>query len=676
MRNVGSDYRGLFHVAGEEAAPTVTRPAACRAARSVLVTPPWTSWCYHATATQLMTNLTNIADDAIQGGAGSSEQSLIATRKAKASRMRERGQDPFTNDIDPSKITSIGYVREVCEPARLAEPVSEPFGENEEQLAESSSPFSHPPALKYDGQKLASCLQNMPWNEGVTVAGRVVAGRSFGKVQFVRVRDGFGEIQLFCRKNILGDAFDTLQDLDVADFVQATGTLMVTKTGELSIEARDLRILTKAYRPLPDKWSGMTDVELRYRRRYVDLIANAEARAVFRARSHVVRALRKFLDDRGFLEVETPTMNSLVGGATAKPFITHHNALDMQLFMRIAPELYLKRLVVGGFDRVYEIGRCYRNEGLSTRHNPEFSMLEFYMAYATYDTLMDWTEQMLRFVDDELKAAMSVEHQYWLERRPFRLDLPFERRPMRELIRTRIAEANEKLDATQSAWAEADKALDVLVGMGLRDDVLTDAQALSQVLARACEPASGLDRATMKLFQAADSHGERVFALYEIVVEPVLTRMFQRDGKSIPVFVIDHPVEVSPLARRQTRQGGDPSLVDRFELFVHGREMCNAFSELNDPDDQAQRFADQVQKKQRGADETMDYDEDYIRALQHGLPPTAGFGAGVDRLTMALTSQDSIREVILFPLLRPQRATEHQGEHQGQGKVPEKTREK
>lgn len=622
-----------------------------------------------------MSNPTNIAVDASRGGAGSSEQSLIATRKAKASRMRERGQDPFTNDIDPSKIVSIGCVRDVCEPARVTGSEPELSGENADDVAESSSLFSHPPALKYDGQKLASCLQNAPWTDDVTVAGRVVASRSFGKVQFVRVRDGFGEIQLFCRKNVLGDAFDTLQDLDVADFVQAAGALMVTKTGELSIEARDLRILTKAYRPLPDKWSGMTDVELRYRRRYVDLIANAEARAVFRARSHVVRALRKFLDDRGFLEVETPTMNSLVGGATAKPFITHHNALDMQLFMRIAPELYLKRLVVGGFDRVYEIGRCYRNEGLSTRHNPEFTMLEFYMAYATYDTLMDWTEQMLRFVDEQLKAEMPAEHQYWLERRPFRLDLPFERKPMRELIRTRIVEANEPIDATQSAWAEADKALQVLVGLGLHDAMLTDALALSRVFSRACEPASGLDRAAMKLFRAAESHGERVFALYELIVEPVLTRMFQRDGKSIPVFVIDHPVEVSPLARRQTREGGDPSLVDRFELFVHGREMCNAFSELNDPDDQAQRFADQVQKKQRGADETMDYDEDYIRALQHGLPPTAGFGAGVDRLTMALTSQDSIREVILFPLLRPHRTADHQSEHQGQREVQENTRE-
>jgi lysyl-tRNA synthetase class 2 len=557
--------------------------------------------------------------------AGASEQTLMAARRAKAQRIRERGEDPFTNDIDPAAITPLGDVRDHYASAVVDED-------------------------KYDSELISSLAGSAPWGEVVTVAGRVTASRSFGKVQFLRVRDWAGEIQLFCRKNVLGDAFSRLDDIDVADHVTASGKIMVTKTGELSVEATDLRLLTKAYRPLPDKWAGLSDVEVRYRRRYVDLVANADARAIFRARSCVVRALRSFLDERGFLEVETPTMNSLVGGAAAKPFTTHHNALGLELFLRIAPELYLKRLVVGGFERVYEIGRCYRNEGLSTRHNPEFTMLEFYMAYATYETLMDMTEELFRYVDVYLKTAMPAEHEAWCASRPFCLDEPFVRRTMLDLIAMRL-----QPEVQASLEDEVGRSLGKMRELGLDALVLRDPGGLQQVLERACDPASGLDRSTIKQLKACDNHGERIFLLYELLVEPNLPRLFQKDGKSIPVFVIDHPVEVSPLARRQTRAGGDPSLVDRFELFVHGRELCNAFSELNDPEDQAQRFAEQVKKKERGADETMDYDEDYIRALEHGMPPTAGFGVGVDRLTMALTGQDSIREVILFPLLRPER---------------------
>lgn len=554
-------------------------------------------------------------------GAGTSEQSLIEARKAKAERLRARGEDPFTNDIDPASITPLGEIRKFVEPAL------------DEQ------------AGTYDGAKLAG-LGSGPWGEQVTVAGRVTASRSFGKVQFLRVRDWSGEIQLFCRKNVLANDFERLADIDVADHVTASGTLMVTKTGELSVEATRLRLLTKAYRPLPDKWGGLTDVEVRYRHRYVDLIANVEARAVFRARTMVLRALRSFLDERGFLEVETPTMNTLVGGAAAKPFTTHHNALDLDLFLRIAPELYLKRLVVGGFERVYEVARCYRNEGLSTRHNPEFTMLEFYMAYATYETLMDMTQEMFRYVDGYLAREMPSEHAAWSERRPFRLDLPFERRQMRELLGHRI-----ELDAAMSTGKE----VDAFKRAGLTRGALADAESLSRVFDSAQSEELGLPKAVRKQLSDCENHGERVFLLYELLVEPDLPVMFEREGRSVPVFVTDHPVEVSPLARRQTRAGGDPSLVDRFELFVHGRELCNAFSELNDPDDQAARFAEQQRKKERGAAETMDYDTDYVRALEHGLPPTAGFGVGVDRLTMALTAQDSIREVILFPLLRPER---------------------
>jgi lysyl-tRNA synthetase, class II len=556
---------------------------------------------------------------------GASEQTLIAARKAKAARIRERGEDPFTNDIDPKSITPLGAIREHFASA---------LGEED----------------KYDSDKVAQLAATAPWGEAVTVAGRVVASRSFGKVQFLRARDWAGEIQLFCRKNVLGEDFARLTDIDVADHVTATGRIMVTKTGELSIEATALRLLTKAFRPLPDKWAGLSDVEVRYRRRYVDLVANAEARSIFRARTFVVRALRSYLDERGFLEVETPTMNSLVGGAAAKPFTTHHNALDMELFMRIAPELYLKRLVVGGFERVYEIARCYRNEGLSTRHNPEFTMLEFYMAYATYETLMDMTEEMFRYVDAYLQKAMPEQHAAWCEQRLFRLDVPFERRTMRDLLAMRLSPDAETPDtqAGKDLAAFRDQA-------GLNVAALTDAAALEQVGERGQGSEVRLSSAIKKQLSNCENHGERIFLLYELLVEPDLPVLFTSGGKSLPVFVTDHPVEVSPLARRQTRKGGDPTLVDRFELFVHGRELCNAFSELNDPEDQAARFLAQVEKKNRGADETMDYDEDYIRALEHGLPPTAGFGVGVDRLTMALTAQDSIREVILFPLLRPER---------------------
>jgi len=553
------------------------------------------------------------------------EQTLIAARKVKAERIRARGENPFTNEIDPESITDLGTIRDHYRTARKDDGT-------------------------YDTDAVAALNPSSPWAGKPVVAGRVVAARSFGKATFLRVRDRSGDIQLFCRKNVLGDAYENLSDIDVADHVMSSGTVMVTRTGELTIEATDLRLLTKAYRPLPEKWHGLSDVEVRYRRRYVDLVANTEVRSIFRARTWILRALRGYLDDKGFLEVETPTMNSLVGGAAAKPFTTHHNALDMDLFLRIAPELYLKRLVVGGFERVYEVARCYRNEGLSTRHNPEFTMLEFYMAYATYETLMNMTEELFRHVDGVLRDRMPEEHAEWVGKRAFRLDLPFERRTMHGLLKQRLEpEVVAKLQSADGA-----KELGRMQEAGLTEDALRDAGSLEAVFRKAIAEAQ-LSSATKKQLAACENHGERVFLLYELLVEPNLSMLFAEGGKSIPVFVTDHPVETSPLARRQTRQGGDPSLVDRFELFVDGRELCNAFSELNDPDDQAARFREQVDKKARGADETMDYDEDYIRALEHGLPPTAGFGMGIDRLTMALTAQASIREVILFPLLRPER---------------------
>ncbi|MCC7535975.1 MAG: lysine--tRNA ligase [Deltaproteobacteria bacterium] len=508
-------------------------------------------------------------------------EALVEVRRQKAEALRARGQNPFAND--QGRPTALGDIRREC--TGPAGPLS-----NDELTA-------------------------LPEPRDRRVAGRVVAMRRMGKASFVRLRDRTGELQLFCRKDALGDeGYAVLDTLDLGDFVVSDGRPMLTKTGELSIEARSIRLLTKAFRPPPEKWHGLSDVETRYRQRYVDLIANPEVAEVFRARAAILRIVRGFFDARGFVEVETPMLHTLIGGAAARPFTTHHNALDLSLYLRIAPELYLKRCVVGGLERVYDLGRCYRNEGISTRHNPEFTMLEYYEAYATYDTLMTQTEEMLRFVDAELARAMPDAHARWREARSFALpDDPWPRLPMREAV----AAALERMDRDPDRKARVDH--------------------------------KNLEKALAK----CDTEGERVFARYEYLVEPFLAEDFRTpDGsRSVPVFVVDHPVETSPLARKKD---ADPTLVDRFELFVHGRELCNAFSELNDPDDQAARFRDQVARRVRGDEETMDFDADYVRALEHGLPPTAGFGMGIDRLVMILCAQASIRDVILFPLLRPE----------------------
>ena len=468
---------------------------------------------------------------------------------------------------------------------------------------------------------------------------------------FLRLRDRTGELQLLVSEATLGADYARLHEIDVGDVVESEGTLTASKRGELSIEPLRLRLVTKAYRPLPEKWHGLTDVETRYRQRYVDLVANPDVGQVFRARSFIVRAVRKILDDAGFLEVETPTMHTLIGGAAARPFTTHHNTLDMDLFMRIAPELYLKRLLVGGLDRVYEIGRCYRNEGISTRHNPEFTMLEFYQAYATYETLMDFTEVLLRAVDAELARVMPEAHARWAAARPFTFAEPFARVPMAVLV----VEAAKKMQVARFAEVLASpKAGDWNVARGLVDLLRGEFGEHIKEWAKSSPRAKAVDWSNLrKGMQKCENDGERLFCLYEYLVEPFLAEDYKsKDGqKSLPVFVKDYPFETSPLARRNDAQ---PELVDRFELFVHGRELCNAFSELNDPEDQAERFRDQVAKKAAGAEETMDYDEDYVRALEHGMPPAAGFGMGIDRLTMMLTAAPSIRDVILFPLLRPE----------------------
>jgi len=545
----------------------------------------------------------------------SAEEAIIDARRAKAARVRSRGENPFANDLGHwGAVNAVGDVRASVAAAGAA------------------------------GRFTSAEVEQLAGGRTVHVCGRVVALRSTGGLSFARVRDYTGEIQLMLDQAVMGASYERLSDLDVGDIIEARGPLTASKRGELSVATADLRLLTKAFRPLPEKWHGLTDVEQRYRQRYVDLIANPQVADVFRARSHVVRATREILDSHGFLEVETPTMQTVVGGATARPFATHHNALDLDLFLRIAPELYLKRLVVGGLERVYEIGRCYRNEGISARHNPEFTMLELYRAYWTYEEMMTFAEEIVRGIDARLAAAMPAAHALWKDARPFTLDQPFVRVSMERAL---------AIAADRTAippWVAA--ALDG--GTAVVDLLATDFADAIKDWARASPRAKKIDWGNLRgALARCENSGERLFACYEYIVEPFLGDDYRSDdgSRSVPVFIKDYPFEVSPLARRSDARR---ELTDRFELFVHGRELCNAFSELNDPDDQADRFHAQVRKKDRGDEEAMDYDEDYLRALEYGLPPTAGFGMGMDRPVMTLTHSASIRDVILFPLLRPE----------------------
>jgi lysyl-tRNA synthetase class 2 len=553
-----------------------------------------------------------------------SEEALVEARRAKAEHLRNAGRNPFANDVDTSDRTWLGALRRKFADARTGDPTEE----------------------RYDADRVTT----LSGSERYHVFGRVITRRGFGKATFLVLRDATGEIQLFAKQDVMGEAFAALDDLDVADHVEARGPVMVTKKGELTLELSELRVIAKAMRPLPDKWHGLTDIDIRYRRRYVDFVASHEAAAVLRARSIVVQGLRDFLDREGFLEVETPTLHGLIGGATARPFKTHHNALDLELFLRIAPELHLKRLLVGGFERVYEIGRCYRNEGLSTRHNPEFTMLEFYQAYATYDTLMATTERLFRHVDGFLRERLDAsgfagEAKRFAENRPFTLGEPFVRVPMADAVAASIGRMNVDRNLVER-----------LPEIAVKKDAPPNASAgeLVKGFAKSSPRAGTVDWGNFrKALGGADSAGERLFLAYEYLAEPFLADDYRnRDGTlSVPVFIVDYPAETSPLARRKD---SDPSVVDRFELFVHGRELANAFSELNDPGDQEARFRHQVELKAKGHEETMDFDADYVLALEHGMPPAAGFGMGVDRLVMTLTGQPSIRDVIAFPLMRPE----------------------
>ena len=437
----------------------------------------------------------------------------------------------------------------------------------------------------------------------ICIAGRMMTRRLMGKASFFHLQDRSGRMQVYLSSQEVGaEIYEAAKEWDLGDIIGVEGVLFKTKTGELSIRATQIKLLTKSLQPLPDKFHGLADQELRYRRRYLDLIANEKSRQVFQMRSRIVADIRHFFEKEKFLEVETPMMHPIPGGAAARPFLTHHNALDMPLYLRIAPELYLKRLIVGGFERVFEINRNFRNEGLSTRHNPEFTMIEFYQAYADYHDLMNLTESLLRYLVKQLFDSLILVYQ----ESSYDLEKPFRRFTMKEAI----LHFNPEITAAD-----------------LED--LGKTRAIAEKYHVMVHPHDGLGKVQVGIF--------------EKTVEKKLNE---------PTFITAYPTEVSPLARVNDN---DPFVTDRFEFFVAGQEIANGFSELNDPEDQAARFKQQVQERESGDQEAMYYDEDYITALEHGMPPTAGEGIGIDRLVMLLTNSVSIRDVILFPLLRNSR---------------------
>jgi lysyl-tRNA synthetase class 2 len=486
------------------------------------------------------------------------ENHLIAERRAKLAKLRERGV-AFPNDFRRSALAAHVLTR---------------HGEKSPETLDAEAIH-------------------------VSVAGRLRVKRVMGKASFAKLEDSSGQIQLFLQRETLGEAYDEFKSWDVGDVVGAAGVLFKTKTGELSVKVTRLQLLTKSLRPLPDKWHGIADTELRYRRRYVDLIMNEPTRRVFETRSRIVGYLRSFLDARGFLEVETPMLHPIPGGAAARPFKTHHNALDVDMYLRIAPELYLKRLTVGGFERVYEINRNFRNEGVSTRHNPEFTMLELYQAYADYQDLMVMIEELFQGVADLVVGGRTVTYQG----AQYDLSTPFARMTIEQIILAN----NPELDPER----------------------LRDVEYLRGVCDRlkiGHKPGDGAGKLQLEIFERTGEH-----------------TLIQ------PTFAYAYPAEVSPLSRRSDV---DPFITDRWEFFIGGRELANGFSELNDAEDQAQRFKDQVERKDAGDEEAMYYDADYVRALEYGMPPTAGLGLGVDRMVMLFTDSPSIRDVLLFPHMR------------------------
>jgi lysyl-tRNA synthetase class 2 len=477
--------------------------------------------------------------------------------------------------------------------------------------ARGVEPFGARYPVTHWAQELAQRLDTATDEElgaagSVALAGRLVAKRDHGKTSFAHLMDRTGRIQLYARADQLGDDYALLTSLDLGDFIGVTGEMFRTRTGQLTVAVKSFTVLAKSLRPLPEKWHGLKDVETRYRQRYVDLVVNPEVREIFLLRTRVVQTLRAFFDARGFVEVETPMMQPIPGGAIARPFKTHHNALDMDLYLRIAPELYLKRLVVGGFERVYEINRNFRNEGVSTQHNPEFTMLEFYQAYADYTDLIELTETLFVELAQSLRGTLNVT---WGDH-AIDLSPPWRRLP----FFTALSEA-------------------------LGTDVTPDTEAA------ALAPAAAAKGIHVKKDKTGVVSAPSIWKdVFDEIVEPGLVQ---------PTFIVQFPVELSPLAKKNR---DNPRVVDRFELFIGCREIANAYSELNDPIDQRQRFDAQAREQARGDDEAHWLDEDYLRALEYGMPPAAGEGIGIDRLVMLLANQPSIREVILFPHLRPEGA--------------------
>ncbi|MGE4298694.1 MAG: lysine--tRNA ligase [Desulfovibrionaceae bacterium] len=434
------------------------------------------------------------------------------------------------------------------------------------------------------------------------IAGRIVALRSFGKITFLHLADQSGRMQVCASRDGMGpERYQTFKKYDIGDIVAVEGKLFLTRTGELTLDTATAQLVTRSIRPLPEKYHGLKDVEIRYRQRYVDLIVTPRTREIFRARTTIVREFRNFMDERGFMEVETPMMQPIPGGATAKPFITHHNALDMQLYMRIAPELYLKRLLVGGFEKVYEINRNFRNEGISTQHNPEFTMCEFYWAYATFENLMDLTEELFARLARAVTGSDVVTYQ------------------------------GQEIVLTAGTWKRVTFYDSLETIGGFTKEFYTDYEAVEKYI-----------KAQGEKVIKGEKLAKLQAKLFDMAVEPKLIQ---------PHFIYHYPTDISPLSRRND---DNPEVTDRFELFISGRELANAFSELNDPVDQRLRFESQVAEKEAGDDEAHFMDEDYLRALEYGMPPAAGQGVGIDRVVMLLTDSASIREVILFPLLRPE----------------------
>lgn len=486
----------------------------------------------------------------------------IEVRRQKLARRRESGAILYPNDFKPTHSAS-GLVEEFADAG-------------------------------------ADVLESAP--KDIRIAGRIMAIRRMGKASFFHLQDRRGRLQVYVQQNTLGEqAYGMFRSLDVGDIVGVWGHLFRTRTKELTLDARGLRLLTKCLRPLPEKWHGLADVEARYRQRYVDLMVNPEVRRAFEKRSQIIRLVRRFFEERDFLEVETPMMQAIPGGAAARPFVTHHNALDMELYLRVAPELFLKRLLVGGFERVFELNRNFRNEGISVRHNPEFTMLEFYQAYATFDDLMGITEALFARIAEEVHGGLRLPYgEQMIELAP----------PWRRLT---------VHDAVMEYGGAGDKDLDTL-------DNLRDFARKKALRVDLTAP-----------------YGNLLLEVFEEVAE---ARLIQ------PTFVTGYPIEVSPLARKSEQ---NPALVDRFELYIGARELANAFSELNDPADQRERFLQQMEARKAGDDTANPIDDDYVRALEYGMPPAAGEGVGIDRLVMLFTNSPSIRDVILFPLLRPER---------------------